>query len=89
MNVGVMLLHSMRQEKLLNPILKQACLDGKLKAREYANFYDRCCMVNGRYILYQSAYYNPNRCIEDLELTNKARAEIGLKPLKQRKNCRK
>lgn len=87
-DITVMILHFQKYEKDLTPILKQACLNGDLKPIDFARYYDKYCLVNKLEILYATEWLHPSKCIENLEKTNQARMEIGLKPVEQREKCR-
>ncbi|MEM6326137.1 MAG: DUF6624 domain-containing protein [Bacteroidota bacterium] len=72
----------------LNPILRDAIERGRLPAQTYASAYDRALRLDRKGQLYgtlsifdsRSNTTRPPR-IEDVERTNRARADIGLPPL--------
>lgn len=70
------------QQEVLLPLLKKECLAGKLTPISYARYVDKACLVNKTDPVYGSEFTPPWHCFPSLQETNKNRAEIGLKPIK-------
>ena len=76
----------------LFPILKQEVLKGNLRAITLANAYDKILLYQKKEPLYHTGFFvgKNNKLTQtvptDLEKTNKARKELGLKPIRIKKN---
>lgn len=76
--------------KEMYPILKDEAKSGRMKPLMLANMYDKYLIRNKKPALYNTLLFIgrdgkiSESVPEDYELTNNARVEIGLKPLKRR-----
>lgn len=69
----------------LLPLFKVELIKKNISAVEYALWYDRCMIINGKK-QYYGEYYKKAPCVDDLAKTNQERKKIGLKPIKKN-NC--
>lgn len=78
----VLVLHFTRQSDFdyLKESFKQELDNKTMPPIEYAIWYDRCQIINGREIKF-GAYGNKKICGEELEKVNQSRLEIGLEIL--------
>lgn len=81
------ILHLLGDENFnnLKPLFFKEVKNGKMPANHYAVWYDRNLYVMGKKQFY-GEYNSAFPCVEDLTVTNNARKEIGLEPLKNN-NC--
>jgi hypothetical protein len=66
------------------PIFTSELLKGNMPPKEFASWYDRCQLFMHKKKLY-GEYDNRYPCVEDLNKTNQARKNIGLKPIRKNK----
>ena len=88
-DMGYMILHFISHDevKILEPLLFNEVISGRMPGFIYAQWYDRYLMqICKKKVLY-GEYGQTNKfpCVDDLKATNKARLKIGLKHIKKSK----